>query len=82
LAHQEGGFGVSLEAMLLLLQVIVPAMTLRLHNMRLEVAVVQQHLHLLCGFTPTCEFMLRQLLNRGRMNKFSQLSIYVSFTLW
>jgi hypothetical protein len=80
--HQEGGFGVSLEAMLLLLQVIVPAMTLRLHNMRLEVAVVQQQLHLLCGFTPTCEFMLRQLLNRGRMNKFSQLSIYVSFTLW
>jgi hypothetical protein len=80
--HQEGGFGVSLEAMLLLLQVIVPAMTLRLHNMRLEVAVVQQQLHLLCGFTPTCEFMLRQLLNRGRMNKFSHLSIYVSFTLW
>jgi hypothetical protein len=47
LARQKGGLGVSLEAMLLLLQVIVPAMTLRLHNLRLEVAVVQQQLHLL-----------------------------------
>jgi hypothetical protein len=33
------------------------------------------------GFTPTGEFVLRQLLNRDRMNKFSQLSISVSFIL-
>jgi hypothetical protein len=59
LARQEGGLGVSLEAMLLLLQVIVPAMTLRLHSLRLEMAAVQQQLHLLCGFTPTGKFVLR-----------------------
>jgi hypothetical protein len=47
LACQEGGLGVSLEARLLLLRVIVPAMTWRLHSLRLEVAAVQQQLHLL-----------------------------------
>jgi hypothetical protein len=57
--------------MLLLLQVVVSAMMLRLHGLRLEVAVVQQQLHLLCGFTPTDEFMLRQLLNHDGMNKLS-----------
>jgi hypothetical protein len=57
--------------MLLLLQVIVPAMTLWLHSLMLEVVAVQQQLHLLCGFTPTDEFVLRQLLNRDRMNKLS-----------
>jgi hypothetical protein len=67
--------------MLLLLQVIVPAMTLWLHNLRLEVAAVQQQLHLLCGFTPTDEFVLRQLLNHDGINKLSQLSVSVSFTL-
>jgi hypothetical protein len=40
LARQEGGLGVSLEAMLLLLQVVVPVMTLWLHSLRLEVAAV------------------------------------------
>jgi hypothetical protein len=45
------------------------------------VDVVQQQLHLLCGFTPTSEFVLRQLLNHDRMNKLSQLSVSVSFTL-
>jgi hypothetical protein len=34
-----------------------------------------------CEFTPTGEFVLRQLLNRDRMNKLSQLSVPVSFTL-
>jgi hypothetical protein len=34
-----------------------------------------------CGFTPTDEFMLWQLLNRDGMNKLSQLSISVSFAL-
>jgi hypothetical protein len=34
-----------------------------------------------CGFTNTGEFVLRQLLNRDGMNKLSQLSVYVSFTL-
>jgi hypothetical protein len=34
-----------------------------------------------CGFTPTGEFVLRQLLNRDGMNKLSQLSVSVSFTL-
>jgi hypothetical protein len=34
-----------------------------------------------CGFTPTSEFVLRQLLNRDGMNKLSQLSVLVSFTL-
>jgi hypothetical protein len=41
------GVGISQEAMLLLLQVVVPTMTLRLHSSRLEVAAVQQQLHLL-----------------------------------
>jgi hypothetical protein len=45
LALHEEGLGVSREAMLLLLQVIVPAMTLRLHSLRLEVATVRQQLH-------------------------------------
>jgi hypothetical protein len=47
LARQEGGLGVSLEARLLLLRVIVPVMMWWLHSLRLEVAVVQQQLHLL-----------------------------------
>jgi hypothetical protein len=34
-----------------------------------------------CEFTPTGEFVLRQLLNRGGMNKFSQLTVSTSFTL-
>jgi hypothetical protein len=67
--------------MLLLLQVVIPTMTLWLHSLRLEVTAVQQQLHLLCGFTPTGEFMLWQLLNYDRMNKLSQLSVSVSFTL-
>jgi hypothetical protein len=71
LARKVEELGVSLEAMLLLLQVIVPAMTLWLHSLMLEVVAVQQQLHLLCGFTPTDEFVLRQLLNRDRMNKLS-----------
>jgi hypothetical protein len=48
------------------------------------VAAVQQQLHLLrvpCEFTPTHEFMLRQLLNHDIMNKLSQLSVSVSFTI-
>jgi hypothetical protein len=67
--------------MLLLLQVIIPTMTLRLLSLRLEVVAVQQQLHLLCGFTPTDEFMLRQLLNHDGMNRLSQLSVLVSFTI-
>jgi hypothetical protein len=35
-----------------------------------------------CGFTPTGEFVLRQLLNHDGINKLSQLSVSVSFTLW
>jgi hypothetical protein len=81
LTRQEGGLGVSLEAMLLLLQVVILAMTFGLHSLRLEVAAVQQQLHLLYGFTPTGEFLLRQLLNRDRMNKLSQLSVSVSFII-
>jgi hypothetical protein len=54
-------------------------MTWWLHNLRLEVAAVQQQLPLLRA--PTSEFMLRQLLNRDGMNKLSQLSVSVSFTL-
>jgi hypothetical protein len=34
-----------------------------------------------CGFTPIGEFVLRQLLNHDRMNKLSQLSVSISFTL-
>jgi hypothetical protein len=56
-------------------------MTLRLHSLRLEVAVVQQQVYLLCEFTPTDEFVLQQLLNRDGMNKHSQLSVSISFTL-
>jgi hypothetical protein len=47
LVRQVGVLGVSLEARLLLLRVIVPVMMWRLHSLRLEVAVVQQQLHLL-----------------------------------
>jgi hypothetical protein len=47
LVRQEGGFGVSVKAMLLLLQVIIPVMMLRLHSLMLEVAAVQQQLYLL-----------------------------------
>jgi hypothetical protein len=67
--------------MLLLVHVVVPVRTWQPHSLRLEVAAVQQYLHLLCGFTPTDEFVLRQLLNHDRMNKLSQLSVSVSFTL-
>jgi hypothetical protein len=67
--------------MLLLLHVVVPVRTLRPHSLRLKVATVQQQFHFLCGFTPTDEFILRQLLNHNEMNKLSQLSISVSFTL-
>jgi hypothetical protein len=67
--------------MLLLLHVVVPARTLRPHSLRLKVATVQQQFHLLCGFTLTDEFMLRQLLNHNEMNKLSQLSVSVCFTL-
>jgi hypothetical protein len=56
-------------------------MALRLYNLMLEVPAVQQQLHLLCGFTPTGEFVLRQLLNRCGMNKLSQLSVSISFIL-
>jgi hypothetical protein len=34
-----------------------------------------------CEFTPTSEFVLRQLLNRDKMNKLSQLSISISFII-
>jgi hypothetical protein len=34
-----------------------------------------------CGFTPTDEFMLRQLLNHDGMNKLFQLCVSVCFTL-
>jgi hypothetical protein len=34
-----------------------------------------------CWFTPRDEFVLRQLLNHDGMNKLSQLSVCVSFTL-
>jgi hypothetical protein len=47
MTRQVGGLSVSLKAMLLLLQVVVPAMMLRLYSLRLEVAAVQQQLHLL-----------------------------------
>jgi hypothetical protein len=40
LVRQEGGLGVSLEAMLLLLYVVVPARTLQLHSLRLKVAAI------------------------------------------
>jgi hypothetical protein len=50
-----------------LLQVIIPVMTLQAHILRLEVAAAEQQFH---------------VLNRDRANKLSQLSIYVSFTLW
>jgi hypothetical protein len=47
LVCHEGGLGVSLKAVLLLLHVVVPAMTLRPHSLRLEVNAIQQQLHLL-----------------------------------
>jgi hypothetical protein len=71
LVCQERGIGISVEAMFLLPHVVVPVKTLQPHSLRLEVAIVQQQLYLLCGFTPTCEIMLRQLLNHDGMNKLS-----------
>jgi hypothetical protein len=47
LTRQEGGLVFLLEAMVLLLQVIVPVMTLHLHSLRLDVTVIQQQFHLL-----------------------------------
>jgi hypothetical protein len=47
LTRQVGGFGVSLEVMLLLLHVVIPVRTWQPYNLRLEVATVQQQLHLL-----------------------------------
>jgi hypothetical protein len=43
----DRGLCVSLEAVFLLHQVVIPAMTLRPHSLRLEVAAVQQQFHLL-----------------------------------
>jgi hypothetical protein len=57
--------------MLLLLHVVVPARMMWPHSLRLEVAVVQQQLHLLYGFTPKDDIVLQQLLNRDGMNKLS-----------
>jgi hypothetical protein len=34
-----------------------------------------------CGFTPTGEFVLRQLFNHDGMKELSELSVSVSFTL-
>jgi hypothetical protein len=34
-----------------------------------------------CGFTPTGEFVLRQLFNHDGMERLSELSVSVSFTL-
>jgi hypothetical protein len=82
LARQEGGLDVSRKAMLLLLHAVVPVMTLQSHSLRLEVAAVKQQLHLLCGFTPTDELVLQQLLNRDGRTKLSQLSVSISFTFW
>jgi hypothetical protein len=47
LVRQEGGLGVSLEAVLLLLHVIIPVVKLRPHSLRLKVVAVQQQLLLL-----------------------------------
>jgi hypothetical protein len=49
LVCQVGWLGVSLEAVLLLLHIVVPMITLWPHSLRLKVAVVQQQLHLLCA---------------------------------
>jgi hypothetical protein len=34
------------------------------------------------GFTPADDFMLQYVLNHDGMNKLTQLSISISFTLW
>jgi hypothetical protein len=61
-------------------------MTLRPHSLRLEVAAIQQQFHILCASPlrvyPTDDFVLQRVLNRDGVNKLSQLSISVSFTLW
>jgi hypothetical protein len=70
--------------MLILLQVIVPAMMLWLHSQRLEVLLFGSSFTffvLPCGFTPTDKFMLWQLLNHDGMYKLSQLSVSINFTL-
>jgi hypothetical protein len=84
LVRQEGGLGVSQEAILLLLQVIIPAMTWQLHNLMLEVAAVQQQLHLLLA--PMRVHSHRRVhapaaVQPRRNEKLSKLSVSVSFTL-
>jgi hypothetical protein len=44
---RNGGLGVSLEVVLLLLYVVISVMMLRPHSLRLEVTAVQQQFHLL-----------------------------------
>jgi hypothetical protein len=44
--RQEGGLCVSLGAVFSLLQVIIPAMMVRPHILRLQVAIIQQQFHL------------------------------------
>jgi hypothetical protein len=70
-ARQVGVLCVSLGAVFLLLQVIIPAMTLRPHSVRLEVAIVQQQLHLLCAsplqIHSAGEFVLQHVLNCDRL---------------
>jgi hypothetical protein len=60
-------------------------MTLQPHSLRLEVAVVQQQFNLFCasscGFTLASDFVLRHVVNRNGVNKLSQLSIFISFTI-
>jgi hypothetical protein len=51
----------------LLLQVIIPTMMLQPHILRLEVVF---SMLLTSGFTPG-DFVLRRMLNRDRVNKFS-----------
>jgi hypothetical protein len=46
-APGRGILGISLEAVFLLLQVIIPVMMLHPHSLRLEVATVQQQFQLL-----------------------------------
>jgi hypothetical protein len=82
--RQEGGLGVSQEAILLLLQSIIPAMTWQLHNLMLEVVAIQQQLHLLLA--PMRVHSHRRVhapaaVQPRRNEKLSKLSISVSFTL-
>jgi hypothetical protein len=79
-------FCVSLRAVFLLFRVVIPMMTLRLSPGCARWLPFNRSFIFFAllpyGFTLVGDSMLRRALNHDGMNKLSQLSVFVSFTLW